>query len=162
MSYLFDDILAKHFEKTALLGLLARGAARVAPTAAKAGVGYATGMPFGTAGTVGAAAGALQGLNVSGKRASLREKAEYRFKTASFTHQLAHAAPYAGFIAAHGLDDSGHKNLATVLNLASLGALGVQTGAKETPDKMDLAGLGLMSVAELARLKNRLSGSSNP
>lgn len=170
-SYLYDDLLQAHFEKLSFLGMMARGAAKLAPTAGKFGLGYTTGIPIGGAGTAGAIANSAHGMagSVSGpgagpgllKNNSLREKGAYELKIADdWKHHLGHVLPYLGFIGAHGLDAHGHKNLATAVNLASLGALGAQTGTKESPDALDLAGLGLMSGAELLRLRDRLSSQT--
>lgn len=56
-SYLYDDLLTPHFQKTAIWSFMARGAAKLAPTVAKGAFGYATGIPIGKAGTAGMVAG---------------------------------------------------------------------------------------------------------
>ena len=166
-SYLYDDLLEHHFEKSAFWGALAKGALKMAPTAAKAGLGYATGIPIGGAGAAGMAAGMakdiLPSLNRPGTSPSImgfspgaRSGLQGGMKTASggLAQTALHYGPYAGFMAAHALENTSPR-AAHAINLASLGTLAASTGYDAIknpqgrgPNAVDVAALLAMGGAE--------------
>lgn len=157
--YRYDDMLASHFQKTS-------GALGAVANAAKFGLGATTGIPIGTAGTVGAVGSqALQIANAVGRPGGKVTQASLREKGASgapggkpdWHHVLAHSAPYALFPLSYAADALGHHNLASAMSLGGLGALAYNTGTATAPDKFDMAGLGAMGAAELLRMKHRYS-----
>lgn len=140
MTYRYDALLNAHFKYAGLVG-----------NAAKFGLGYATGIPIGGAGTAGMVTGfakdiattagghgakpSVMGMSLPGGApksvlASLREKgASFRFKGADegLGHRLMHGAvhygPYAAWMASHAIEDK-HPELARALGIGAAATLG--------------------------------------
>jgi hypothetical protein len=177
MRYTYDAMLSAHFKYAGALGMVAN--------AGKFGLGYATGIPIGTAGTAGMVAGVAKDIagSAGGEKkpsvmgfeaptgggqtrlASLREKgAAFHFKQASGVgHALVHYGPYAAWMASHALDEK-HPELARALGIGAAATLGGATlydmyknpGQRQLPNAMDVAGLALFGGADLMRyLKQR-------
>jgi hypothetical protein len=180
-SYLYDDLLSTHFQKTAFWGALARGAVKVAPTAAKAGLGYAAGIPIGAAGTAGMMARTGMDLSKSvtspnagpslgmlgQKTGSLRESlGRYQLKTGSdggttsAGKALLHAAPYVAWLGSQGLDYAGLHRASKALNLGAYGLYAGMAGheALTNPQErltsgVDAAALAAMALSDIARMR---------
>jgi hypothetical protein len=175
-SYLYDDLLSTHFQKTAFWGALARGAVKVAPTAAKAGLGYAAGIPIGAAGTAGMMARTGMDLSKSvtspnagpslgmlgQKTGSLRESlGRYQLKTGSdLGHALLHASPYVAWLGSQGLDYAGLPRASKALNLGAYGLYAGMAGheALTNPQErltsgVDAAALAAMALSDIARMR---------
>jgi len=167
MSYLYDDLLEEHFQKVAFWGAAARGLMRAAPTAAKFGLGAATGIPIGGAGTAGALAGQVSQMMPSAGRAGVGptfagmgpKLASRRKKEAShglLSHAL-HVSPYAAWAAGHLLEDK-HPTLSKALTAgAYLGYAGnsaheaLKNPQERVTSGIDAAALLAMLGSDVAR-----------
>lgn len=122
-SYLYDDVIEAHLEKAAgFWGMAARGLASAVPTAAKFGIGAATGLPVGKAGVAGSVAGALHGMtgsrpagpSVMGMGPKMASRREKSADDHGWGSKLLHVSPYAAWAAGHLTQDS-HPTLSKAL-----------------------------------------------
>lgn len=163
MSYIYDDIIEGHLQKAAFWGAAARGLMKAAPSAAKFGLGAATGLPVGKAGAAGAMAGAVHGMMPSVTRGnagptfmgmgpkvaaySRREKlAEHGWGS-----KLLHVSPYAAWAAGHLVEDS-HPTLSKALSAGAYLGYAGSSAHEAATNPAERATSGVDAMALMAML----------